>query len=125
MDAYSRKIVGWCLSESLEAVGTIAALRMAIATLPHNHSGLIHHSDRGSQYCYKAYIKLLNKNKIGISMTENGDPYENILAERINRTIKEEFLNEFVFCNYAEANKITAKSVRSYNQFRPTLLWII
>ena len=52
-------------------------------------------------------------------MTENGDPYENILAERINRTIKEEFLDEFVFCNFQEAKKITAKSVRSYNQLRP------
>lgn len=119
MDAYSRKIVGWYLSDSLKAEGTIAALKMAITTLPHHQSGLIHHSDRGSQYCCKAYVKLLNKHKIIISMTENGDPYENILAERINRTIKEEFLDQFVFCNYPEAKKITAKSVRSYNRIRP------
>ena len=119
MDAYSRKIVGWHLSDSLKAEGTIAALKMAIATLPRCHSGLIHHSDRGSQYCCKAYIKLLNKNKIVISMTENGDPYENILAERINRTIKEEFLDQFVFCNYQEATQITTKSVRWYNRLRP------
>jgi len=119
MDAYSRKIVGWDLSESLKAEGAISALKMALSTLPRNHQGLMHHSDRGLQYCCNAYIKLLKKNKVEISMTEYGDPYENILAERINKTIKEEFLNEFIFLNFKEAKSVTAKSVRNYNQKRP------
>ena len=119
MDAYSRKIVGWHLSESLKAEGTIAALKMALTTLPRNHEGLFHHSDRGSQYCCKAYVKLLKKRNIEISMTEHGDPYENILAERINRTIKEEFINEFLFLNFKEAKMVTANSVRYYNKLRP------
>lgn len=92
---------------------------MALQTLPEDHTGLIHHSDRGIQYCSNAYIKNLLKKKIRISMTQNGDPYENILAERINRTIKEEFLNEFVFLNYEEANRITKMSVKTYNNLRP------
>ena len=119
MDAYSRRIVGWHLAEDLKADGTIAALKIAIATLPHGHAGLIHHSDRGSQYCCHAYTKLLKKNKIQISMTQNGDPYENILAERINRTIKEEFLDQWMFLNFKEANSATAKAVRYYNGLRP------
>ena len=119
MDAYSRKIVGWNLSEDLKAEGAITALKMALTTIPQGHTGLYHHSDRGLQYCCKAYIKLLKKRNITISMTENGDPYENILAERINRTIKEEFLNEFLFFNYQEAKTATAYSVRSYNNLRP------
>ena len=118
-DAYSRKIVGWYLSEDLKAEGSIKALKMALQTLPENHTGLIHHSDRGIQYCSKAYIKTLLKKKIRISMTQNGDPYENILAERINRTIKEEFLDEFVFLNYEEAKRITKMSVKTYNNLRP------
>ena len=85
MDAYFRKIVGWNLSEDLKAAGAIAALKMALTPLPQGHTGLYHHFDDGLQYCCKAYIKLLNKRKINISMTENGDPYENILAERISR----------------------------------------
>lgn len=119
MDAYSRKIVGWHLAEDLKADGTIAALKMAIATLPRGFVGLIHHSDRGTQYCCHAYVKLLKKNKIQISMTQNGDPYENILAERINRTIKEEFLDQWMFLNFKEAKSATAKAVRYYNGLRP------
>ncbi len=88
-DAYSRKIVGWALEDSLGAIGPVTALRMAIKE---NKSlicaDLIHHSDRGVQYCCREYIDLLNRHNISISMTEQGDPYENALAERMNRTIK-------------------------------------
>jgi len=122
MDAYSRKIVGWHLADNLKAEGTIAALKMALATLPLDHQitgNLVHHSDRGIQYCCHAYVNLLKENNIRISMTQNGDPYENILAERINRTIKEEFISEFFFGNFEQARKVAAKSVKYYNEYRP------
>jgi len=124
MDAYSRKIVGWHLSEDLKAEGTIQALKMALASLSpaqKANTDLIHHSDRGVQYCCYDYIKLLNKQHITVSMTQNGDPYENILAERINRTIKEEFLSQFPFSNYQEAKQVTAQSIKTYNELRPHL----
>ena len=90
-DAYSRKIVGWALDTSLGACGPLSALRMALkANKSRLSNDLIHHSDRGVQYCCYEYIALLKGNKIAISMTEQGDPYENALAERMNRTIKEE-----------------------------------
>ncbi len=80
---------------------------------------LVHHSDRGVQYCCKAYIELLVKNNIQISMTEQYDPYENAMAERINRTIKEEFLAQDVFFNYQGALKATKKAIKMYNGLRP------
>ena len=122
MDAYSRKIVGWNLSDSLKAEGAIAALKMALSTLPPNHqlnSNLVHHSDRGIQYCCNEYIRILQKNNIKISMTQNGDPYENILAERINKTIKEEFLDEFLFANFEQAQRAVNRSIKNYNGLRP------
>ena len=89
-DAYSRKIVGWALDESLQATGPVAALKMAMKTNKGRlNTDLIHHSDRGVQYRCHAYIDRLRQRKIAISMTQNGDPYENALAERVNRTIKE------------------------------------
>jgi transposase InsO family protein/transposase-like protein len=124
MDAYSRKIVGWHLSEDLKAEGTIQALKMALTSLSpvqKRQTDLIHHSDRGVQYCCYDYIKLLNSKHISVSMTQNGDPYENILAERINRTIKEEFLSQFLFSNFQEAKQVTAQSIKTYNQLRPHL----
>ena len=96
-DAYSRKIVGWFLSEDLKAEGAIIALKMALKQTNHSALNLAHHSDRGIQYCCKDYIKLLVKNNIRVSTTEQYDPYENAMAERINRTIKEEFLEEYFF----------------------------
>ena len=79
-DAYSRKIVGYCFRSDLMAEGCIEALQMAIRNRMYNDP-IIHHSDRGSQYCSHQYVNLLHQNNIGISMTENGDPYENALAE--------------------------------------------
>ena len=88
-DAYSRKIVGWSLHESLQVEGPLSALKMALATSKRQlNKDLIHHSDRGVQYCSRKYTDLLRVNKIAISMTEQGDSYENALAERMNRTIK-------------------------------------
>ena len=72
-----------------------------------------------SQYCCREYVKILKKRNVKISMTQYGDPYENILAERINRTIKEEFINEFLFCNFEEAKEVVKYSVKCYNRKRP------
>jgi putative transposase len=88
MDAYSRKIVGWSFHKTLEAKGPVAALEMALKTHTQTDQPLIHHSDRGVQYCSGAYVSRLRQAKIIISMTESGDPNENALAERVFRTLK-------------------------------------
>ena len=83
-DAYSHKIVGWAVKETLHTKGPLAALQMAVKNLQKGKERLIHHSDRGIQYCSKEYIQLLKSNNICISMTNQGEPGENALAERIN-----------------------------------------
>ena len=90
-DAYSRKIMGYCLRTDMLAAGPIEALKMAINNRRYKDQPLIHHSDRGSQYCSENYVKVLKGNNISISMTQNGDPYENALAERMNGILKTEF----------------------------------
>ncbi len=82
-DAYSRKIVGFCMNKDLSADGPMAALAMALKSRKSNES-LIHHSDRGSQYCSDDYITLLKASTIGISMTQSGNPRDNAIAERVN-----------------------------------------
>ncbi|KAA6330931.1 hypothetical protein EZS27_020411 [termite gut metagenome] len=91
-DAYSHKIVGWNLSPTLRSNNACEALKMALKTLPENHTGLIHHSDRGVQYCCSPYVRMLDKHTIRISMTESGDPLENAIAERINGILKTEWI---------------------------------
>ena len=121
-DAYSRKIVGYHLADSLQTSETIQALQMAIASLtktPNDQVRLIHHSDRGTQYCSKEYVKLLQNNNIEISMTENGDPLENAIAERVNGIIKEEYLNDYQVENIQEATKLLETVVNLYNNERP------
>ena len=118
-DAYSRKIVGFWLSETLEAAGSIKALSMAVKGCK-NINGLIHHSDRGVQYCSKEYVKLLTKNGIKISMTENGDPLENAIAERVNGILKEELLKD-KYDSFEAAQKGIAKAISIYNSLRPHL----
>ncbi len=117
-DAYSRKIVGWALHPTLEMEGPLAALKMALKRNKVSEP-LIHHSDRGVQYCGHAYTGLLQKNKIAISMTEQGDPYENALAERVNRTIKEDMLLNRSFISYAAAEEAVQRAIENYNQLRP------
>jgi len=90
-DAYSKKIMGYELLSNLSAEGPLRALEMALKNRKYAHD-LIHHSDRGLQYCSDDYTTKLNKNNIKISMTENGDPYENAIAERVNGILKYEFL---------------------------------
>lgn len=122
-DAYSRKIVGWCLWQTLSTQGCLNALNQALKPLKKGDTeGLIHHSDRGIQYCSDAYTTLLSQYKYGsieISMTENGDPYENALAERMNRTIKEEMLNNRIFDSFEQANEAISGAIKEYNEVRP------
>ena len=121
-DAYSRKIVGYHLGDSLQTAETIQALEMAISNLSEEEKKslqLIHHSDRGTQYCSNEYVKLLQSNNIGISMTENGDPLENAIAERVNGIIKEEYLNDYQVDNEREANELLDTVIHLYNNERP------
>ncbi len=119
-DAYSRKIVGYKLSRSLSIEGSLAALKKAIRSCK-KRKGLIHHSDRGIQYCCHEYTKLLRKHKIRISMTEKDHVYENALAERVNGILKGEFMLGETLASFAIAQKMTAQAIKIYNEERPHL----
>lgn len=120
-DVYSRKIIGYSLELSLKAIGAIKSLNQAIINSRHLIDHCIHHSDRGIQYCCNEYVKILNQHGISISMTEKGDPLENAIAERLNRTIKEEFTTqkELSFSNYKIAKNDIVSFVNFYNTKRP------
>ena len=119
-DVYSHKIVGYQLADTMEAIESVAALQMALSGLrPESHLNLIHHSDRGIQYCSHAYVKLLQDNNIKISMTENGDPLENAVAERINGIIKDEYLETYEIDTIKEAKELLKAVVDLYNNERP------
>lgn len=117
-DAYSRMIVGWCVGDSLEARYTIEALKMALRNNRGNTVGLIHHSDRGCQYCSERYVKLLQDKNILISMCETGDPKENAIAERVNGILKTEWLNDERFENINEVTSRVNDVVDIYNTQR-------
>ena len=117
-DAYSRKIMGYDVRKDLSSEGCINALQMALANRGRNIHSLIHHSDRGSQYCSRQYVDILKENQIAISMTNNGDPYENALAERVNGILKTEF-NLYSVCSFEETCKKVKQSIEAYNQLRP------
>lgn len=119
-DGFSRKIVGYALDDNMEAESMINALKMATRERT-TDMDTIHHSDRGLQYCSKEYVNLTAKNKIRLSMTENSDPYENALAERMNRTIKEEFGLDRKLLNKQQVEKLVKESIALYNQRRPHL----
>lgn len=118
-DAYSKKIVGYHAANTLEAVHTLSALQMAIKENSQSLNGLIHHSDRGVQYCSYDYVKLLQDNNIIISMTENGDPLENAVAERVNGIMKQEYLEHHILNNKEEVMELLETSVNTYNKLRP------
>jgi len=118
-DAYSRKIVGWELGENLESRHTVKALEIALKQLPKQVRNLYHHSDRGVQYCCDEYVKLLRKNHIQISMTENGDPRENAIAERVNGILKDEWLSKMKLKTRSEARNQLEQIIRVYNEERP------
>ncbi len=92
---------------------------MALKQLPKGTNNLYHHSDRGVQYCCDDYVKLLNKNHFQISMTENGDPRENAIAERVNGILKDEWLNQMKLTSDREATRQLEQIIRIYNQIRP------
>ncbi|MDQ3015550.1 MAG: IS3 family transposase [Bacteroidota bacterium] len=119
-DAYSHKIVGYALHPTLEAIGCLEALEMAIKDRTNDSPHiLVHHSDRGIQYCSSDYVELLNKSEIAISMTQSGSPYENAVAERVNGIIKGEFYPKRVYQNHREAKKSLYAIIRTYNEKRP------
>lgn len=119
-DAYSKKIMGYELLDNLSSTGPLKALKSALKNRKYTHD-LIHHSDRGLQYCSADYINILKENNVLISMTENGDPYENAIAERINGILKYEFLIIDGFKNHLEALNVIKESVGIYNEERPHL----
>lgn len=119
-DAYSKKIMGYQLSATLEAHHSVAALKMALSHC-RSMDRLIHHSDRGLQYCSLAYTGLLEKTQIQISMTQDGNPYDNAVAERINGILKDEFSLDDTFEDFAQVQKEVKESIDSYNERRPHL----
>lgn len=118
-DACSKLIVGYCLHRFLTAEGSLKALNMALNNHWQKGQKLIHHSDRGTQYCSFDYVLKLKDAQIAISMTQNGDPYENAIAERVNGILKMDFRLNQVFTTFEEAEKAVAKSVYNYNHLRP------
>lgn len=120
-DAYSKRIMGYELCDNMEAASTHKALKMALTNRQHKSQPLIHHSDRGLQYCSALYTNCLIKNNITISMTENGDPYENAIAERVNGILKDEFGLSEKLNNTNQAYQLTKQSINIYNTIRPHL----
>ena len=120
-DVYSKKIIGYSVSETMKVNDIIPSLEMALSSRKDINNSLIHHSDRGIQYCSKVYTDLLKSANIEISMTENGDPLENPLAERINGIIKLEYLKNVKVKNIIKARKELSKTVELYNNNRPHL----
>ena len=117
-DAYSRKIVGWKLSDSLAIESAMEALSMAIrqCSCP---KGVLHHSDRGFQYCSPQYVNLLLENKMIISMTEENHCYENAMAERVNGILKDEFFLDEEMPDLKTARRAVTQAIKTYNTKRP------
>lgn len=120
-DAYSKKIVGYNVSDSLSVEGSLNALEMATKKRIYKDRPLIHHSDRGLQYCSYEYQKLLKENGISPSMTEKYDPYENAIAERINGILKQEFNVARNIENLDLKKKLIKNAIEIYNTQRPHL----
>lgn len=118
-DAYSHQVMGYQVQNDLSALGCIGALDMAPAKRKTPHLQLIHHSDRGSQYCSRAYVDLLNDAKMAIGMTQNGDPYENAIAERMNGILKNEFAAEDNKGSMGMLKLKVEKAINAYNTLRP------
>jgi len=116
-DLFSRKIVGYDISDSLELAGCLRAFKRALKTA-RPAEGLIHHSDRGSQYCSNQYVAELKKRKIEISMTEENHCYENAVAERVNGILKDEFYLDQCFFNTSHAKNATKNAIDIYNNKR-------
>lgn len=119
-DAYSHKIVGWALGPTLETTYPLEALKMALSSVDEETTArLIHHSDRGCQYCSDAYVKELKKHNISISMTQSGDPLENAIAERANGILKTEWLYKMVIQTREDCKSELSRIIPFYNTERP------
>jgi transposase InsO family protein len=118
-DAYSKQIVGYKLSDNMKTVNCIQALKMAIKNRKYPDRYLIHHSDRGFQYCNPDYTETLTNNHIDISMTTKHDPYENAVAERVNGTLKNEFDLGDRLPDQKNAEREINKAIWIYNNLRP------
>ena len=119
-DAYSHKILGYHIAESLETIHSLKALQMAVNSIdPSIQNKIIHHSDRGIQYCSQEYVNILENNHFSISMTENGDPLENPIAERVNGIIKEEYLNHYRYPTINDLEEKLCQVVLLYKDERP------
>lgn len=120
-DAYSKQIMGHTVSRDLKAESTVKALQMALNRRTYRSRDLLHHSDRGLQYCSKLYIDELRKNNCHISMTQDGSPYDNAVAERINGILKDEFYCDEKFDSFEQVKKHVEQSIMIYNNKRPHL----
>ncbi|WP_317127096.1 IS3 family transposase [Aquirufa nivalisilvae] len=118
-DAYSRKIIGYDLSDSLDLTGCLNALKMAAKHRIRMNT--IHHSDRGIQYCSNQYVQLAEKHGIKVSMGEAGNCYDNALAERVNGILKNEFNLDATYKNLKTAQKAVSQAIKTYNESRPHL----
>jgi transposase InsO family protein len=119
-DVYSRKIVGYYLSDNLRVEGSLQAFKQAISKVS-NPAGLIHHSDRGFQYCSIEYVNYLKGKKIQISMSGKGNPYDNAIAERVIGILKQEYMLGIKFRNYKQMYKAVKEAINIYNTERPHL----
>jgi transposase InsO family protein len=117
-DVYSRKIVGYNLSDSLSLSGSLKAIKMALRGVK-DTKGLIHHSDRGIQYCSNQYTQLLKRKGVGISMAGKGNAYENAIAERVNGILKIEYLLDRKYPNNKELKRAVNSAIKLYNEKRP------
>lgn len=117
-DVSSRNVVGYDVSMSLTIDGSLRALRMALNGVT-DARGLIHHSDRGIQYCSHDYTSLLLSKNCRISMGESGNPYDNAIAERVNGILKQEFLLDCTFPDFAAAQQAVSEAIETYNTYRP------
>lgn len=118
-DAYSKKIIGYHVADNLNTESSLIALQIAVKIRKDKGLSLIHHSDRGLQYCADDYQSALNKNGIKCSMTNNGDPYENAVAERINGILKQEFMIDTYHQDTAIMKTIVKEAIEIYNNQRP------
>lgn len=120
-DAYSKQIMGFRLSKDLKSESTLKALQMALKRRVYRNMDILHHSDRGLQYCSRLYIDELLRNNCQISMTQDGNPYDNAVAERINGILKDEFYCDEKFDSFEQAKKHVEESIMIYNTKRPHL----
>lgn len=118
-DAYSKKIMGYNVADNMNVQSSVVALKMAVNQRKNKAMPLIHHSDRGLQYCANDYQSILNKNGILPSMTQNSDPYENAVAERINGILKQEFMIDKYNLDLRLMKQIVRESINIYNNHRP------